>query len=88
MTVAALTTPDAVTPVVTTTPLLETPALLLRSGIGGPAVGQHLHLHPSAGVFGVYADEQRAWWGPPQDPEWDRDPTANQPGRSDTSPDR
>ncbi len=28
------------------------------------------------------------WWGPPQDPEWDRDPTANQPGRSDTSPDR
>ncbi|MBC2931629.1 alpha/beta hydrolase [Nocardioides sp. zg-1228] len=28
------------------------------------------------------------WWGPPQDPEWDRDPTAGQPGRSDTSPDR
>ena len=45
---------------------LETPALLLRSGIGGPAVGQHLHLHPSAGIFGVYADDQQAWWGPPQ----------------------
>ncbi|MFC4059104.1 GMC family oxidoreductase N-terminal domain-containing protein [Planomonospora corallina] len=45
---------------------LETPALLLRSGIGGPAVGHHLHLHPSAGVFGVYPEDQNAWWGPPQ----------------------
>ena len=45
---------------------LETPALLLRSGIGGPAVGHHLRLHPSAGIFGVYAEDQRAWWGPPQ----------------------
>ena len=45
---------------------LETPALLLRSGIGGPAVGSHLHLHPSAGIFGVYAEDQQAWWGPPQ----------------------
>lgn len=45
---------------------LETPALLLRSGIGGPAVGKNLYLHPSAGIFGVYADDQRAWWGPPQ----------------------
>jgi choline dehydrogenase-like flavoprotein len=45
---------------------LETPALLLRSGIGGPAVGQNLYLHPSAGIFGVYPEDQRAWWGPPQ----------------------
>ena len=45
---------------------LETPALLLRSGIGGPAVGTHLYLHPSAGMFGVYAEDQQAWWGPPQ----------------------
>lgn len=45
---------------------LETPALLLRSGIGGPAVGQNLYLHPSAGIFGVYAEDQQAWWGPPQ----------------------
>lgn len=45
---------------------LETPALLLRSGIGGPAVGQNLYLHPSAGIFGVYAEPQEAWWGPPQ----------------------
>ena len=45
---------------------LETPALLLRSGIGGPAVGQNLYLHPSAGIFGVYEQDQKAWWGPPQ----------------------
>lgn len=45
---------------------LETPALLLRSGIGGPAVGKHLYLHPSAGIFGVYAEDQQAWWGPSQ----------------------
>ncbi|WP_102128521.1 FAD-dependent oxidoreductase [Deinococcus planocerae] len=45
---------------------LETPALLLRSGIGGPAVGGHLHLHPAGLVAGVYPEDQRAWWGPPQ----------------------
>lgn len=45
---------------------LETPALLLRSGIGGPAVGKNFYVHPSVGIVGVYADEQRAWWGPPQ----------------------
>ncbi|GAA2362952.1 GMC family oxidoreductase [Saccharopolyspora halophila] len=45
---------------------LESPALLLRSGIGGPAVGHHLYLHPSAGIFGVYPEDQKAWWGPPQ----------------------
>lgn len=45
---------------------LETPALLLRSGIGGPAAGKNLYLHPSAGIFGVYPEDQQAWWGPPQ----------------------
>lgn len=45
---------------------LESPALLLRSGIGGPAVGQYLRLHPCTAVFGVYGDEQEAWWGAPQ----------------------
>ncbi|HVE74539.1 MAG TPA: GMC family oxidoreductase [Mycobacteriales bacterium] len=45
---------------------LETPAVLLRSGIGGPAVGAHLSLHPSVGMFGMYDEDQRAWWGPPQ----------------------
>ena len=45
---------------------LETPALLLRSGIGGPAVGKNLYLHPAIGMFGVYEQEQKGWWGPPQ----------------------
>ncbi len=45
---------------------LESPALLLRSQIGGPAVGSHLRLHPATAVFGIYGDDQRAWWGAPQ----------------------
>jgi choline dehydrogenase-like flavoprotein len=45
---------------------LESPALLKRSGIGGPAVGDYLRLHPAAGVFGQYATDQQAWLGAPQ----------------------
>ena len=45
---------------------LETPALLLRSGIGGPAVGSGLKLHPSTVVGGIYPEQQDMWWGPPQ----------------------
>lgn len=45
---------------------LESPALLLRSGIGGPAVGSYLRLHPTTAVTGYYGSDQRAWWGPPQ----------------------
>lgn len=45
---------------------LETPAVLLRSGIGGPAVGRYLRLHPVPMMIGRYADDLRAWWGPPQ----------------------
>jgi choline dehydrogenase-like flavoprotein len=45
---------------------LDTPALLLRSAIGGPAAGDYLRLHPATAVNGVYADSQQAWWGPPQ----------------------
>jgi choline dehydrogenase-like flavoprotein len=45
---------------------LESPALLLRSGIGGPAVGHNLRLHPTNVVGGAYGTDQRAWWGPPQ----------------------
>ena len=44
---------------------LESPALLLRSGIGGSAVGDHLRLHPCTAVLGVYGEDQRAWWGAP-----------------------
>jgi choline dehydrogenase-like flavoprotein len=42
---------------------LETPALLLRSGIGGPAVGRFLRLHPTYFVTGLYDEEIRSWDG-------------------------
>jgi choline dehydrogenase-like flavoprotein len=44
---------------------LESPALLLRSQIGGPAVGDYLRLHPCSAVTGVYGHETEAFWGPP-----------------------
>lgn len=44
---------------------LESPALLLRSGIGGPAVGNYLRLHPVAVVAGTYQERQDAFWGAP-----------------------
>jgi choline dehydrogenase-like flavoprotein len=37
--------------------------LLLRSGIGGPAAGKHLRLHPAAIVQGVYEEPIEAWIG-------------------------
>ena len=43
---------------------LETPGLLLRSGIGGPAVGAELRLHPASLVSGVYDEPQDPWFGP------------------------
>jgi choline dehydrogenase-like flavoprotein len=42
---------------------MESPALLLRSGVGGPAVGRHLQLHPAWIVNGVYADPVESWSG-------------------------
>lgn len=45
---------------------LETPALLMRSGLGGPAVGTGLRIHPAALVFGEYTERLDGWWGPPQ----------------------
>jgi choline dehydrogenase-like flavoprotein len=44
---------------------LESPALLLRSHIGGPAVGEYLRLHPCTAFLGVYEEDQRSWWGAP-----------------------
>jgi len=44
---------------------LESPALLLRSQIGGPAVGEYLRLHPCTAQIGYYRDDQQAWWGAP-----------------------
>jgi len=42
---------------------IESPALLLRSGIGGPAAGRHLRLHPAALVGGVYEQPIEGWIG-------------------------
>jgi choline dehydrogenase-like flavoprotein len=42
---------------------LESPALLRRSNIGGPAVGNYLRLHPAAGASGHYATDQDAFLG-------------------------
>jgi acyl-CoA reductase-like NAD-dependent aldehyde dehydrogenase/choline dehydrogenase-like flavoprotein len=45
---------------------IESPALLLRSGIGGPAVGHYLRLHPTVAVTAYYEEPQNWSWGPPQ----------------------
>lgn len=45
---------------------IETPALLLRSGVRHPALGRNLYLHPTSAVAGVYPDTIRTWEGPPQ----------------------
>ncbi len=42
---------------------IESPALLLRSGIGGPAAGRHLRLHPAALVGGFYESPVEGWIG-------------------------
>jgi choline dehydrogenase-like flavoprotein len=41
---------------------IETPALLLRSGLRGQ-VGRNLHLHPGVAAFGVFDQEVRPWTG-------------------------
>jgi choline dehydrogenase-like flavoprotein len=45
---------------------LGTPALLLRSGLGGSQVGRSLHLHPVPPVAGFYEEPIRIWSGVPQ----------------------
>ena len=45
---------------------LESPAVLLRSGIGGPAAGKYLRLHPATVTLGDYGEDMQAWWGAPQ----------------------
>lgn len=45
---------------------LGTPALLLRSGLGGPLAGRRLFLHPVPAVFARYAEPIRMWHGVPQ----------------------
>jgi choline dehydrogenase-like flavoprotein len=45
---------------------IHSPALLLRSGMKLPALGQNLFLHPTSAVSGVYAERIESWLGPPQ----------------------
>ena len=45
---------------------VESPALLLRSGLDNPNIGRHLHLHPVAVVAGFYDRPIRVWTGSPQ----------------------
>jgi choline dehydrogenase-like flavoprotein len=45
---------------------IESPALLLRSGLDNPNIGRHLHLHPVAVMAGFYDHPIRAWAGSPQ----------------------
>lgn len=45
---------------------LESPALLMRSGMRSPHLGRHLYLHPTVAVNGTYASPVEAWRGPPQ----------------------
>ena len=42
---------------------IETPALLLRSGLANPNVGRGLRLHPATAVFGIFDEEIRPWEG-------------------------
>jgi choline dehydrogenase-like flavoprotein len=42
---------------------IESPALLLRSGIGGPAAGKNLRLQPAFVVYGVYDEPIEGWRG-------------------------
>jgi choline dehydrogenase-like flavoprotein len=45
---------------------LESPGVLLRSGIGGPAAGDYLRLHPAWAFSGGYTEDMQDWWGTPQ----------------------
>ncbi len=42
---------------------IESPALLLRSGIGGPAAGKNLRLQPAFVVMGTYDEPVEGWRG-------------------------
>lgn len=42
---------------------LNTPAVLLRSGVGGKAAGRYLRLHPVTALWGRYDEEVQPWMG-------------------------
>ena len=45
---------------------IGTPAILMRSGLGGGVVGKHTYVHPAAGITSVYKDRVEAFYGSPQ----------------------
>jgi choline dehydrogenase-like flavoprotein len=45
---------------------INSPALLLRSGLSLPQLGRNLYLHPTTAVGGLYAERIESWSGPPQ----------------------
>jgi choline dehydrogenase-like flavoprotein len=45
---------------------IQSPALLLRSGISLSQLGRNLYLHPTTAVAGVYDERIESWTGPPQ----------------------
>jgi long-chain-alcohol oxidase len=42
---------------------IQTPALLLRSGLRNAHIGKHLHLHPVSNVCGIFKEEILPWTG-------------------------
>ena len=42
---------------------LHTPAILMRSGLGGRAAGDYLHLHPVTAVWARFAERVDPWFG-------------------------
>jgi choline dehydrogenase-like flavoprotein len=45
---------------------VESPAVLLRSGLDNPNIGRHLRLHPVTAMAGFYDRPIQAWLGSPQ----------------------
>jgi choline dehydrogenase-like flavoprotein len=45
---------------------IESPALMLRSGVALPQLGRNLYLHPTTAIAGVYGERVESWSGPPQ----------------------
>jgi choline dehydrogenase-like flavoprotein len=45
---------------------LESPAILHRSGYESLHLGQHLFLHPTVGLTGIFDSPVESWKGPPQ----------------------
>ncbi|KAH7134024.1 hypothetical protein EDB81DRAFT_89512 [Dactylonectria macrodidyma] len=43
---------------------LQSPLLLLRSGLNNPHIGRHLYLHPVSMVGAIYDEQTRPWDGP------------------------